>query len=170
MRSELVVDLFHHLGRLHHFEVGHAGRETEAQLEALALPMDVKRLLQWRWPVARVTVGPYTLSPAHDILKHDDLERLLAAHMVPVGDARNGDIVVIRFSETWEEIGLVSHDDLWEGESSPDEAYVVVCRSVDEFLYRASEDKYLPRDSFAADEWQQLRLETERGSTGPRNG
>lgn len=166
MRNELVIDLFGHLSRQLQFQVEHVPRDVEAQLEKLALPLDVKRLLQWRWPRASVTIGPYTLLPAEDILSSDDLERLIASHMVPVGYARNGDILVIRFGNNQEEVGLVSHDDLWERQGSAEEAYVVVCPSVEEYLYRASEGHYLPRDSFAAEEWQQMLQEIARRGHG----
>ncbi len=168
MRSELIIDLMQHLGGQLKFVVNHAPLDVERELESLAVPMDVKRLLQWHWPRTSVAVGPYTLIPAEQILTSHDLDGLLAGSMVPVGYAVNGDILVLRFVDGRDEIGLVSHDKLWEEEASAAEAYVGVCRSVDDYLYRVSEGRYLPRDAFAAEEWQALLRESARG--GPTSG
>ena len=166
MRNELVIDLMGHLGKSHQFQAGSAGREVEAKIESMVLPMDVKRLLQWRWPLSHAVVGPYSLYPAEHVTTIEDLDRFLKSSMVPIGAARNGDILVILFDERHEEIGLVSHDELWEGEGPPSDCFVPVCRSVDEYLWRVSEGRYLPRDFFAAREWQQLKEEAEGGRHG----
>ena len=61
--------------------------------------------------------------------------------MVPVGSARNGDLLVINFDgKASAQIGLVSHDELWEGDDPPGDLYVPVSDSVDEYLYRAAEE------------------------------
>ena len=158
MRDTLISDLFHHLSKRLSFPFDSAPSAIEQKVEALPLPMDVKRLLQWHWPRAYAFVGPYDLAPAEAILEHHDLTRLLQAQMVPVGSARNGDILVIRFDQTDRaEIGLICHDALWEDpQLNPIEAFSPVASSVEEFLYRAVEDRFLPIDSYSAEELHQM--------------
>jgi hypothetical protein len=98
--------------------------------------------------------------PAEHILANEDLRHLLEAQMVPIGSARNGDILVIRFpAEGQTEVGLVCHDQLWEEDARSEDAYVLVTPTVEEYLYRAAEERHLPIDSYAAHELQSLRGE-----------
>jgi hypothetical protein len=88
----------------------------------------------------------------------------MAAGMFPIGYAANGDALVLTFTEEKCAVGLVSHDQLWEEENVPKEAYVEVTGSIDEFLWRAVEGRYLPIDSYAASELLEMRKEL--GSEG----
>jgi hypothetical protein len=165
MRDYLIADLFRFLAKKGQFEVGHPSKDVERQRESLPVPLDVKRLLQWQWPRSYVEVGPYGLNPAEDILRNEDLSRLLPAHMIPIGNARNGDLLVVRFAtEGQAEVGLVSHDELWEGECEPEQAYVAVSATVEEYLYRAAEGRYLPIDSCAATDLVSLQSEMDAKS------
>jgi hypothetical protein len=77
--------------------------------------------------------------------------------MIPIGYALNGDILVLRFASERCAVGLVSHDQLWEEECGPEEAYVEVTPTVEEYLWRAAEGRYLPIDHYAASELAELR-------------
>ncbi len=158
MRHSLTTDLMRHLSRAGGFPIDHAPRPLEQRLEQLSLPKDVKRLLQWQWPRVPVVFGPYDIAPVEAVLAHDDLSRLLAAQMVPVGGARNGDILVIRSSGPDQaEVGLVSHDELWEKQAlDPLAAYTPVATTVEAFLYAVAQGHFLPRDSYSARELQSL--------------
>lgn len=164
MRDNLIRDLFAFLGQKYAFQAGHTSPENEQRLEALPLPLEVKRLLQWRWPTSSAAVGPYTLNSSADTLENSDLQHLLAARMVPVGSADNGDLLVISFpTDEQAEVGLVSHDTFWEEGASPQEAYVRVAATVEEYLLRVAEGRFLPIDSFSAAELAALRDELGRG-------
>jgi hypothetical protein len=76
--------------------------------------------------------------------------------MLPIGSAINGDLLVLSFTEESCEVGLVSHDEFWE-DGDARSAYVAVTPSIDEFLWRAAEGRYLPIDFYAADELQEMR-------------
>ena len=120
--------------------------------------MDVKRLLQWRWPRQPVSFGPYQLHTAEEILENENLQRLMDRKMIPVGNAINGDIAVIHFpKDDRAEFGLVCHDSLWEETESVDDSYIVVTTTIEEFLYRVAEGRYLPIDSYAARELASLK-------------
>jgi hypothetical protein len=140
MRDDLIADLLHFLGRKCGFEAGHAPTSVQRELDALPIPLDLKRLLQWRWPKTVAAIGPYQVVPAEQVLEDERLTRLLEAEMVPVGIARNGDLLVLRFGKEKAAVGLVSHDQLWEGGASPEDAFV-------------------PIDSFSASELNALRDE-----------
>jgi hypothetical protein len=158
MRDDLIRDLFPYIGEKSGFTVGHAPREVEQRLEELPVTLHVKRLLQWRWPTSLVRVGPYTLDSAEAILANDDLEKLLAAKMVLVGSARNGDLLVVFFpNEDRTEVGLVSHDQLWDDELPPHQAYIQVTGTVKEYLLRVAEGRFLPVDSCLAGELESLK-------------
>ena len=153
MHDNLIRDLFRYLANKGGFTVGEAQYDIERRIEELPLPLDVKRLLQWEWPTTTVEVGPYTLYPPEAVLGHNDLDELLTAKMLPVGHALNGDILVIFFpDEDQAGVGLVSHEELWSEETTPDLAYVQITASIEEYLYRAAEGRFLPIDSYSANE------------------
>src|SRR5687767_3290063 len=148
MRTELIQDLFHHLDQDGSLNIGYADERTTQMLEALAIPVDLKRALQWYWTTRGGDVGPYCLDSVNSILSNSDFSALFQAGMIPIGSAVNGDILVIRIDNDGCHIGLVSHDQFWEGECSPGEAYVEVTRTIDEYLWRSVELRYLPIDYY----------------------
>ena len=164
MRSHLIDDIFTHLAEKHGFKIDHAPKALKARLEELPLPMSVLRLLQWRWPRKRVCLGPYELYTAEEILASQDLTKLLKAKMIQVGSAPNGDPFVIRFAlHDQAEVGLISHDSLYESPNiDPKKAYVAVAKSVDEYLYKVAEDRFLPMDFYSAREFQLLKSELKK--------
>jgi len=165
MRYELVKDLLHHLDSNGSLGIGNAEEKTTAILEELQIPIDLKRLLQWYWTKNGGQVGPYTLYSINKIPANDDYDQLLNYKMIPVGFAANGDILVIRFLDENCSVGLVSHDELREGESDPIEAYAEVTPSIDEYLWRAAESRYLPIDFYAASELVELRKSLSESQT-----
>ena len=164
MRTDLIRDLFQHLDVDGSLQVGDCPERAKQQVEALPLPLDVKRMLQWYWTNAGGEVGRYTLYGVEEALAQEDLDRYLAAGMFPIGYALNGDPLVLRFSEDRCAVGLVSHDQLWEEEvSGPEGAYVEVTASVEEYLWRVAEGRYLPIDYYAASELVEMRREVDSG-------
>lgn len=159
MRTELIEDLLNHLDKDGSLQIGNADNRTTHALEALAIPMDLRRLLQWNWTTGGGEVGPYTLHSVNEVTSHSDFDALFARRMVPIGFAANGDILVVRIDEEDCRVGLVSHDRFWEGECGPEEAYVEVAPTVEEYLWRSVEGRYLPRDYYAANELADLRTE-----------
>jgi hypothetical protein len=157
MRYQLTIDLLHHLDSNGSLEIGNADEKTTAILENLAIPIDLKRLLQWDWTTSGGQLGPYVLCSVNKIPATHDYDQLLKFKMIPIGDTANGDILVIRIVDEDCAVGLISHDEFWEGESDPVQAYAEVTPSIDEYLWRVAESKYLPIDFYAAIELVELR-------------
>lgn len=166
MRTNLISDLFEHLDADGSLEVGNCPEAANRTLEAMPLPIDVKRVLQWYWTNAGGEVGGYTLHSVEESLVNDDLPKLVPVGMFPIGYAANGDPLVLCFTEERCAVGLVSHDLLWEEEGSPSEAYVEVTGSIEEFLWRAVEGRYLPVDYYAASELLEMRKELDKSGSG----
>ena len=163
MRTALIRDLFQHLDADGSLQVGHCPEAASRTLEAMPLPVGVKRVLQWYWTNRGGEVGGYTLHSVEGILAHEDLPRLLAVGMLPIGYAANGDPLVLRFGEEECAVGLVSHDELWGGVDDPKEMYAEAAGSIDEYLWRAAEGRYLPIDYYAAAELRDMRQEADGG-------
>jgi hypothetical protein len=159
MRTELIRDLLWHLEANNALQLGNADERTTENLESLDIPMKLRRVLQWHWTTSGGEVGPYTLYPVHEILKDEYFEQLFKFAMLPIGYAMNGDILVIRFQGEGCCVGLVSHDQLWEGETDPDAAFVEIVGSVEEYLWRSVERRYLPTDYYSAIELDNLKEE-----------
>ena len=159
MRTALISDLLQHLDSDGSLRVGHCPEAASQKLEEMSIPLGVKRVLQWYWTNRGGGVGGYTLYSVEESLANEDLGRLLATGMLPIGYAANGDPLVLRFDEERCEVGLVSHDRLWEEGSDPKECYAEVTGSIEEFLWRAAEGRYLPIDYYAASELLEMRKE-----------
>lgn len=166
MRIELIQDLFHHLDSNDSLKIGYADESTTRALEELDIPLDLKRTLQWYWTTSGGIVGPYTLDSVNVILANNDFSKLFQSRMIPIGFAVNGDILVIRTANDGCNIGLVSHEIFWEEECGPVEAYVEITQTIDEYLWRSVEGRYLPIDYYSATELAELRDDvTENKST-----
>lgn len=159
MRTNLIRDLFTHLDADGSLQVGHCPEGANLTLEGLPFPIDLKRMLQWSWINHGADVGKYRLYSVEESLASEDLPKLITAGLFSVGCARNGDPLVFRFNENECAVGLLSHELLWEEDSDPKEAYIEVTRSIEEFLWRTVEGRYLPIDYHAALELLEMRKE-----------
>lgn len=158
MRPDLIRDLFLHLDRDGSLQIGSCNTTTNHTLERLPIPLNLKRTLQWNWMRSGGSVGKYTLYGINAVLQHDDFQSLFQDSMIPIGHALNGDLLVLRFTKDKCAVGLVSHDLLWEENTSPDEAYVETS-SIEEYLWRAAEGLFLPTDYYTASDLAELRYE-----------
>ena len=164
MRSALIRELLNFLDSDGALRVGNCAPAEDAKLEALNLPLDLKRLLQWSWPqTPDAMVGPYRLRSSGQILAPEDLRRLIPECLLAVGDALNGDLLVVQFSDERCPTGLLSHD-RWFDEPAPPaaECFATVTESLEEYFFRVAEQMYLPTDYYAACEWRELRQELNR--------
>ena len=163
MRADLIRDLFQHLDADGSLQVGNCPPSASGTLEELALPVSLKRVLQWYWINRGGEVGPYTLYSVEESLSNQDFPKLIAASMIPIGFAANGDPLVLRFSEERCEVGLISHDEFWPDDGGDAmSAYSVVTASIEEYLWRAVEGHYLPVDSLVASELIEMQAELNR--------
>ena len=163
MEGFLLDDLLHFLEKQGDIALGDHHPEVLSTVEGLALPGSIDGLLRHGyWPSEGFdagTAGPHTLFGLRESVEDlGDLAAFARAQMFPIGAAPNGDPLVLMASGDKVEVGLVSHDLFWEDEvSDPSEAYVMVASSLEEYLWRIVEKRYLPLDYYAAKELAQLR-------------
>lgn len=165
MRTDLIRDLFQHLDSDGSLQVGHCPDDVNRKLEEMSLPLGLKRVLQWYWTNSGGEVGGYVLYSVEESLANEDLPSLIVKNMLPIGYAANGDPLVLCFNEERCAVGLVSHDQLWEEAVDPKTVYAEVTASIDEFLWRAAEGRYLPVDYYAASELLEMRKEITSNGT-----
>ncbi|MBW3542594.1 MAG: hypothetical protein KY476_20210 [Planctomycetes bacterium] len=159
MRNNLLRDLLSFLDN-DYLRVEPCSDTLAEKIEGLPLPLSLKRLFQSSWPqTPDAMIGPYSMRCTGQILAPDDLERLLPYNMVAVGSAANGDLLVLRFDEVRCTVGLVSHDSYYEESSLPFDSFAAFASSLEEFLYRAAHQMYLPIDYYAARELEELQEE-----------
>ena len=159
MRSTLIRDLFQYLDSDGSLQVGRCPNDANRTIEEMPFPLELKRVLQWHWTNSGGEIGGYSLYSVEESLANKDLPSLIVAKMFPIGYAANGDPLVLCFNEERCAIGLISHDQFWEEGADPQKAYVEVTASIDEFLWRAAEGRYLPIDYYAASELLEMRTE-----------
>ncbi len=168
MRMSLIEDLLYHFWRRDGIRIDECDESAAERLKALSLPSQLFGLLRWTWVKADAEIGRYTIIPVEGILSFSPfLERSLKESMIPIGYALNGDPLVLRWSDKDRcEVGLISHEEFDEDERvCPTLPYARVTSTLEEYLLRAVEGKYLPIDYYAARELDSLRQEMSRGGT-----
>jgi hypothetical protein len=90
MRTQLISGFLHHLDVDGELGVGEDTSKTEEAVEALPLPVDLKRIIQWSWPQKYGQFGPLEIFDVESILDEDCLEAFLQHSWLPVGKAGNG--------------------------------------------------------------------------------
>ncbi len=165
VRYNLIRDLMHRLGERSNLAVGHCDAELAERIEKLPIPMRLKRVFQWAWLTKSGHVGVYWLNSTQDVLSQQWSDLLIKAEMLDIGSARNGDELVLRFSNDENEVGFLNHVELAvaadEGKD-PRDFYTKVCGSLDELLLRLVEHKYLPLDYWVATELNELKLDMQK--------
>jgi hypothetical protein len=170
MRFELIRDLMLRLDEKVELNVGNCDAVLEAQIEKSPLPMDLKRVFQWSWANNYGTVGNYRIHSVKDAFANERFDLLIKANMIGIGSARNGDMLVVRFSNENCEVGFLNHIELAvaiDEDKAPHDFYVKVCGTLDELLFRLIEDRYLPIDYWAALELSELHSELQKEDQRP---
>jgi hypothetical protein len=163
MRDELVSELLRHLQGVHDWKLGRCPRQAEVTLKSLELPEGLARLLTRSWVNEKhAYAGSYLLRTASEIAADPWLLVLRTHRMLPIGRARNQDVLVLRFAENLLiETGIVSRKLFYgnPGAFHAAHAYAPVTRSFDEFLLRLADGLFVPADFDSARQWTQLRHE-----------
>ncbi len=160
VRYNLIHDLTHHLDEKGVFSVGNCDSDLSARIEKLSLPIDLKRVFQWTWANKGGRLGEwkYYLDSTETIFSCEWFDRLLAAKMLEIGSAANGDSLVIKFSDESCEVGLLNCIELvGEEAADPNGFYVTVSESLDDLLLRMVEDKFLPIDYWSARQFSESK-------------
>ena len=162
MRSELISGFLQHLDADGELGVGVDTAKTEAAVEALPLPIGLKRIIQWSWPQKYGQFGPLEIFDVESILEEECLDVFLKHSLLPVGKAGNGDWLVIYFAEADRcPVGFVRLFDPQERMPDLSKDYFQLEASLERFLFRAAEGLYLPGDSYECAAWDSFTRELE---------
>ncbi|MBX3426399.1 MAG: hypothetical protein KF688_12025 [Pirellulales bacterium] len=116
------------------------------------LPPELVDILSESWPSEDVSLGGYEL---WSLDHRSDSERAKIAFKggyFLIGSAGNGDLLVVqRHPDAIEEceIGLISHEEMWDKGSALGSVYVPICRGFTTLLDAAEADR-LPLDFYDA--------------------
>ena len=119
------------------------------------LPHDIVEFLATSWPDNTVYFGPYRLDELSHISESERAKIAFAGGFFYIGAAGNGDLLVIRPQSGGLEdceIGLISHEELWEKESNLKSIYEPICRGFKALLAKAEIEDVLPLDYYDAKE------------------
>ena len=159
MNKEAATWFIHHLDDVSP-TIAHAPDDVQKWLKGLDLPFGLLLFLQWDWPQAPSYIGPVGIDPSSSLPKHPWIEALIAHKLLPIGSGANGDVFAIDYSAESCSVGYVTHEEYY-GEGDPRPFFEPAARSIETFLYIATEDRYFPCDYYAAKAHNQfLRDET----------
>jgi hypothetical protein len=159
IRYNLINDLMHHLDRNGALNLIACDQEQKAFIEALDMPMMLKRMFQWQWASTWADVGTYSMAPVAQIFSGEWFHRLFACGMLSLGSAKNGDNLLLRMHPDRYEMGLLNSTQFAgeDADASPEPYYVKICDSLDELLLRLVENRFLPIDYDSAVELNLLK-------------
>lgn len=162
MRCNLISDLWIHIEGNEDFKVDHCPKETSDIFEEIDMPIDMKRMFQWRWPQVDVRLSYYEVDCAKNIPESEDFSRLIKQNMVRIGSGPNGDLLVVRWLDNEAvEVGVIDHANFWPNEDqNPESWYVKMTDTFEEFLYKIAHNQFLPSDYHVAIELASFKSET----------
>jgi hypothetical protein len=160
MNSDLCKEFMSHLddGSL---DVGNAPENVAAWLEKSKLPMDLLRFLQWHWPRKTAPLLHLLIWSADRIMEDDLTAKLMKHRLVPVGNAPNGDYLVLDFTKGKCVPGFVATQVDWDEKAAgkPREWFTPLARSLESLLFRLVEQRYVPMDFPAARDFNEFLAE-----------
>jgi hypothetical protein len=164
MSRELLSEFIYHLDADRSMKLGHAPDDVQAWLEDLGLPIDIRRFLQWDWPQTNSYIRHIALMSSENIIKDEYTSALLPYKFLHLGSAPNGDFFVLDISTDPCRPGFITHEEYCE--KNPRVVFQPIARSFESLLYRLVEGRYVPKDYYAAREFNEF-LEQERQHTKP---
>ena len=129
--------------------IGNAPAKIESWLESLALPLQLKRMLQWSWPSAPVTIGKIEFTDPVGIFHFEHREKMIAESLIPIGRGLNGDPFLLDFSRESGPVGFLCLPELY-GEKCFRDVFQPTYRTLASYLHRAMLGHYLPFDYYEA--------------------
>jgi hypothetical protein len=167
MRFDLCKEFMCHLddGSL---AVDHAPEEVAEWLEKSRLPMDLLRFLQWYWPQKSASLQHLLFWSSVSIMEDEQTERLMKHSLIPIGNAPNGDYLVLDFSKETCVPGFVSIHIDWDEKAAkkPRDSFAPLARTFESLLFRLVEQRYVPIDFPAARDFIEFLAE-ERANPFP---
>lgn len=117
------------------------------------LSQEIIDLLTTSWPDDTLYFGSYRLDTLSDISDSERARIAFGGGFFYIGAAGNGDLLVVRRASGGLEeceIGLMSHEEIWEKESKLDSIYEPICRGFKELFDKAETEDLLPLDYYDA--------------------
>ena len=121
---------------------------TKKWLEGLGLPLDLLRFMQWHWTQEGCFAGPVKLRSSAKLPKEHNSKILTEHQLLPVGIGPNGDTFAIDYSSESCPVGFITHEE-YAGKGDPRPFFRPAARSLESFLYRVIEGRYVPCDYYA---------------------
>lgn len=174
MDDYLLRAFISHLDRDQALAIGDAPASIQKWLEEIGLPLVLLRFMRWGWPQKDCDIALCSILSSESIYAHDATLIFLKFRFLNIGNAINGDWLVIDFSTDACAPGFIPFA-LWNPYTpepkDPRELFQTITRSLDSFLYRAMEGRYIPLDSYAAQDFNEfLAEEKASGQFGPYDG
>jgi hypothetical protein len=121
--------------------------------ESSHLPSELVGILSHSWPSEDISLGVYELWSLDHLSESERAKIAFKGGFFLIGSAGNGDLLVVRrqpvpIDEC--EVGLISHEKLWEKGSYLESIYVPICRGFMVLLNGADLENGLPPDFYEA--------------------
>lgn len=159
VRSSLLRDLANTLDKRGKLKWGSVSKSISPKLEALPLPTWLRGFMGMSWYQASGDLPQFYAWSVEKILEYRHLNRFIDAKLLPIASCGNGDIVCVRFDEhEGRAVGIVSLEELHTAERI-ESVWFRIADTLEEFLYRIVEERYLAGDSFIARELLDLKAE-----------
>lgn len=110
-------------------------------------------ILSLSWPMEDLSIGVYDLWSLDHLSESERAKIAFKGGFFLIGGAGNGDLLVVRRRPALIadcEIGLISHEELWEKEAVLEGIYQPVCRGFMTLLDEAGLENRLPLDYYDA--------------------
>jgi hypothetical protein len=162
MNESLCREFMVHLDLDGKLKTGYADEETQEWLDSLDLSVELKCLMKWQWPRVDCEVAKIRLWPMSKIRGGEITPLLLEHQLFHVGNAINGDWLVVDFSTDACVPGFVTYSEwmAWDDEpENPRKYFQPIARGFDSFLYRLVEKLFVPTDYYAAKEFNEFLAE-----------
>jgi hypothetical protein len=149
-----ITDCLQRLAAEQGVKLGKAPPESQEWLKRNAhLPSELISVLCHSWPEEFLCFGPYHLDALADISDSEVAKREFGAGFFEIGAAGNGDSLVVRRGPANIddcEIGLISHEEIWDESLPVESIYEPICRGLMTLLRQAEMEDALPPDYFEA--------------------
>ncbi|CAD72918.1 MAG TPA: SMI1/KNR4 family protein [Rhodopirellula baltica] len=166
MSLSIARNLIYHLAE-DGCEIGHAAKRDIAWVENLPITVDLKRLLQWYWPLKSCQIGPITFGPVSEITKFPWIDEILECDLLPVGFGPSGDWFACDPTTTDCNIGFINHEKYGGGNDARCH-YQATFRSLDSYLHSVDLGRYVPGDYYdACDYLRFLKKESAQSFSPP---
>ena len=148
-------------------DTGRAPPKIDAWIDSLAMPIDIKRMLQWTWPRTPILIGNIEFTDPVGMFHFDHRDKMIEESLFPIGQGINGDPFLIDFSTPDGPVGFLCLQEFY-GDKYIRDVFQPTFRTLASYFHRVMLRHYLPFDYYEAkDMIEFLREESEHDSFPP---